>query len=110
MVKFYKLARYLEDGKQRTGFLREEGIFLPNNYGLELVVYRAEAVKGGDKTWYVVECSSGAGLSEGRTRTEAVRSFEEKVEKMGLRAVEKAIEKSISLYGRTPDHEGREIL
>lgn len=109
MVKFYKLARYLEDGKQRTGFLREEGIFLPNNYGLELVVYHTEDRKKG-KVWYVVECSSGAGLGEGQTRAEAVRSFENKVEKMGLRAVEKAIENSISQYGRTPDHEGREAL
>lgn len=109
MIKFYKLARYTEGGKQRTGFLREEGAFLPNNYGLELVAYRAEPVKGGDKTWYVVECSSGVGLSEGKTKNEAVRSLEEMVRKMGVEAIETAIERSIGKYGRTPDHEGVEI-
>lgn len=110
MVKFYKLARYEQSGVVKPGFLREEGIFLPNNYGLELVVYRAEAVKGGDKVWYVVECSSGSGLGEGKTKNAAIQAFENNVQRLGIKGIEKAVHRSIELYGLTPDHRETEAF
>ena len=107
MVKFYKLARYEQDGVVKPGFLREGGSFLPNNYGLELVVYRA---KGGDKTWYVVECSSGSGFGEGKTRNAAIQAFENNVQRLGIKGIERAVHRSIELYGMTPDHRPVEVF
>ena len=110
MVKFYKLARYAgDDGKSKVGFLREDGIFLPNNYALELVIYRAENGKG-EKTWYVVECSSGSGLGEGKTKNAAIQAFENNVQRLGIKGITKAVNRSIELYGRTPDHRETEVF
>lgn len=110
MIKFYKLARYEQNGVMKPGFLREEGYFLPNNYGLELAVYRAEVVKGGDKKWYVVECSSGSGLGEGKTKNAAIQAFENNVQRLGIEGIENAVRRSIELYGITPDHEATEVF
>ena len=104
MIKFYKLARYEQGGVMKPGFLREKGYFLPNNYGLELAVYWAEAIKGGDKTWYVVECSSGSGLGEGKTKNAAIQAFENNVQRLSIEGIKKAVRRSIELYGLTPDH------
>lgn len=104
MIKFYKLARYEQDGEVKPGFLREEGILLPNNYGLQLVVYRAE-----DK-WYVVECSSGSGLGEGKTKNAAIQAFENNVQRLGIKGIENAVHRSIELYGLAPDHRAVEVF
>lgn len=109
MVKFYKLAMYEQNGVMKPGFLREEGIFLPNNYGLQLVVYRAESKKG-DNMWYVVECSSGSGLGEGKTKNAAIRAFENNIQRLGIEGIKKAVHRSIELYGLTPDHRATEVF
>lgn len=105
MIKFYKLAKISEPGGQRIGFLREEGYFLPNNYSLALVVYRDDSLK-----WYVVELTSGTALGEGITKTKAVQNFEHNVERCGISGVKKAIDRSIELYGMTPDHRETEVF
>lgn len=104
MTKFYKLARYEQDGVMKPGFLRETGITLPNNYGLQLAVYQTEKGKMNEKVWYVVECSSGSGLGEGKTKNAAIQAFENNVQRLGLKGIERAIARSIELYGMTPDH------
>lgn len=106
MIKFYKLAKINDGGKISTGFVREEGIFLPNNFALELVVYRTED----KKKWYVVELTSGAGLGQGDTKSKAIANFEHNVERLGIKGIERAVHRSIELYGRTPDHEETEVF
>ena len=106
MIKFYKLAKIDDGDTKRIEFVREEGIFLPNNYAMELAVYRTED----KKTWYVVELTSGAGLGQGNTKSKAIANFEHNVERLGIKGIERAVNRSIELYGRTPDHEETEVF
>lgn len=106
MIKFYKLAEVGGETGFRVAHLREEGFFLPNNYALEVAVYKSK----GDDRWYVVELTSGAGLGEGNTRKKAIANFEHNVERVGVKGIEKAVRRSIELYGRTPDHEATEVF
>ena len=106
MIKFYKLVMVDGETGPRVAHLREEGFFLPNNYALEMAVYKSKD----DGRWYVVELTSGTGLGEGDTRKKAVANFEHNVERVSVKGIENAVRRSIELYGRTPDHEATEVL
>ena len=106
MIKFYKLVKVDSETGPRVVHLREEGFFLPNNYALEMAVYRSKD----NNRWYAVELTSGTGLGEGNTREKAVANFEHNVERIGVKGIENVVRRSIELYGRSPDHEATEVF
>ena len=106
MIKFYRLVKVTGEHGPEVVHLREGGFFLPNNFALELAVYRDQ----NSRRWYVVELTSGTGLGEGDTRNKAVANFEHNVERIGIKGIEKVIHRSIELYGRSPDHEATEVF
>lgn len=109
MVKFYKLSRM--HGKPGIGFLQEKGYFLPNNYLLDLVVYKSdETDNNGRNRWFVVETSSGCALGQGESRQKAIQNFENNVERMGIESIGEAIVRSKNKYGITPDHRPQEVF
>ena len=80
--KFYALCRYKDkaDGLMKLGYLPREGFDVPNEFNLDLVVYRTE--KEGDwkanfkrvKVWYVVDCDCGLQIGEGETKNKAIEN------------------------------------
>lgn len=105
-MKFYKLAKVeVEPDNPAVVFLQEDGFRLPNNFGLDLVVYRAD-----NKVWYVVELVSGSAIGSGGTRTKAVQNFIDNITRLGVEGIRKATDKSIELYGKSPTYKVTEVL
>ena len=105
-MKFYKLAKVeIEPDNPAVVFLQEDGFRLPNNFGLDLVVYRAD-----NKTWYVVELVSGSAVGSGNTRTKAVQDFADNIARLGVEGIRKATNKNIELYGKSPTYKAMEVL
>ena len=100
--KFYSLSRYTDktDGTIKCGYLPREGFVVPNEFGLNLLVYRDKEVK----TWYVVDEDCGLSIGEGSTKKEAIENAFDKFSKIDMGTYNDSQIKAIEKYGYPPGH------
>lgn len=104
--KFYSLTRYIDETCEniKTGYIQRDGFDVPNDFGLDLAVYRSIDTKTQLKIWYVVDCCCGLSVGSGYTQREAVSSSLEKLAKVDMKAYAEKAKKSIETYGEVPGH------
>lgn len=109
--KFYSLSRYKDktDGNMKIGYLPREGEAVPNDFSLELFVYRATDSSAATnwkevKTWFVVDEDCGLSVASGNTKKEAINKALEILAKVDMELYHKKREKSIETYGPVPGH------
>ena len=74
--KFYALCQYVDktDGSLKCGYIFKEGQNVPNEYGIDLAMYKSKEKDGNGKdivVWHVVDVESGLGLAAGSTKKKA---------------------------------------
>lgn len=106
--KFYSLSRYKDnDGDMKSGYLCREGFDVPNDFGLDLAVYRATDATAATnweqvKTWFVVDCDCGLAIGKGGTKKEAIEDAFEKYSKVDKDLYRKKVAEAKETYGPVP--------
>ena len=108
---FYSISRYkeIDGGEVRTGYFKREGQSVPNDFGLDLAVYRATDYSAATnweevKTWFVVDCECGLAIGQGGTKKEAIANSIERYEKVDKELYKKKCKECIEKYGPIPGH------
>lgn len=108
---FYSISRYMDrnSGDNKVGYFKREGQDVPNEYGLDLAVYRATDSSAATnwqevKTWFVVDCSCGLSIGQGSTKKEAIQNAFEKYEKVDKELYRKKVAECLEKFGPMPGH------
>lgn len=93
----------------KIGYLPREGEAVPNDFSLELSVYRATDSSAATnwkeaKTWFVVDEDCGLSVSSGSTKKEAIANALERLAKTDMELYNKKKEKVLETYGPVPGH------
>jgi len=99
--KFYGFSRYTDktDGITKVGYLPREGYNVPNDFLLDLAVYKAESTY-----WFVVDCRCGLSVGSGGTKKEAIENALDKLSKVDMETYNKKTYEHVTTYGYPPGH------
>lgn len=108
---FYAFSRYTDktDGSVKIGYLPREGYPVPNDYLLELAVYKATDSAAATNwkeatTWFVVDCRCGLSVAGGNTKKEAIGNALDKLGKVDMELYGKKVYEHCTKYGFPPGH------
>ncbi len=108
--KFYSFCRYNEtdnDGNKvlTLGYLPREGYVVPNDFGLDLAVYRDKKGVGVlPNLWYVIDCYCGLSVGSGCTKKEAIANSFDRLSKVDMELYRKKQIAVIDEHGEPPGH------
>lgn len=108
---FYGFSRYIDktDGITKMGYLPREGFNVPNDFFLDLAVYKATDSSAATNwkectTWFVVDCRCGLSVGSGGTKKEAIENALDKLSKVDMNAYNKKTYEHVATYGYPPGH------
>lgn len=108
---FYTFCRYKDktDGNVKMGYLPREGFDVPNDFLLDLGVYKATDSSAATNweettTWFVVDCRCGLSVASGGTKKEAIQSALDRLGKIDMEVYNKKAYNHVNTYGYPPGH------
>ena len=108
---FYGFSRYVDktDGKTKMGYLPREGFNVPNDFLLDLAVYKATDPSAATNwkeatTWFVVDCRCGLSIASGSTKKEAIQNALDRLSKTDMELYNKKAYHHVETYGYPPGH------
>ena len=111
--KFYAFSRYTDkvDNITKMGYLPRGGFPVPNDYLIDLAVYKATDSAAATNydvatTWFVVDCRCGLAVASGSTKKEAIQNALYKLSKVDMDLYDEKVYKHVTTYGYPP---GRRI-
>lgn len=101
---FYSLSR-CTDGIQ---YIKREGSDVPNDYGLDLAVYKTVDVNSKDcgkdgKVWHVVDVDCGLSIGSGPTRKLAIEKAFDRLSKVDMETYTSKANESVEAFGTPPN-------
>ena len=108
---FYTFCRYIDktDGSVKMGYLPREGFNVPNDFLLDLGVYKATDSSAATNwkettTWFVVDCRCGLSVASGSTKKEAVQNALDRLGKIDMEVYNKKAYSHVETYRYPPGH------
>ena len=110
-TSFYALARVVvdRDGKSEMKYFKKTGFDVPNDFGLNLAIYKRAGNESGtvETMWFVVDKDCGLSVGEGKTKKAAVQDAFEKLQKLvkagKMDVYRQKQAESIQKFGKIPD-------
>jgi len=105
---FYTLSRTIDDdGIKKENFYKQEGFNVPNEFNLDLAVYKAaDKITNPScdyhKIWFVVDCDCGLAVGEGDTKKDAIDDAFSRLSKVNMLIYKDGVKKANEMYGIPP--------